>query len=309
MKAVRIHEYGGPEVLLYEDVPQPVPAEGEILIQIKATGVNPADATLRAGFFRGMFDVPLPHILGFDLAGIVTEIGAGVTEFAPGDEVYAMAGWRNGAHAEYIALSATDAALKPTSLNFIEAASLPVASLTSYQAIFDVAGLSAGQTLLVHAASGGVGSIAVQLAKARGCRVIGTASGRNEEFVRSLGVDEFVDYTATRFEEVVSGVDVVFDTIGGDTHERSYKVLKPNGFLVAATQPPNPEALAAHGVRGGMVGVVPSGSQLREVAGLVDAGQVKAHVELVLPLSKVQEAHQKVETHHTRGKIVLQVGE
>lgn len=309
MQAVRIHQYGGPEVLLTEDAPEPIAGDGEILIQVKASGVNPADAGLRAGHFRSLIDPPLPIILGFDLAGIVVSTGAGVTDFAPGDEVYAMSGWRCGAHAEYIALPAAEVALKPASLDFIEAAALPLGILTSYQAIFDLAGLSAGQTLLVHAASGGVGSIAVQLAKAKGARVIGTASGRNEEFVRGLGVDQFVDYTTTKFEEVVSDVDVVFDTMGGDTQERSYKVMKPGGFLVAATQPPSPETLAANGVRGGMVGAVPNGAQLREVAGLVEASQVKAHVEVVLPLAEIQEAHRQIETHHTRGKIVLKVGE
>ncbi|MGH8728265.1 MAG: NADP-dependent oxidoreductase [Burkholderiales bacterium] len=225
-----------------------------------------------------------------------------------GDEVYARPDIaRDGAYAQYIVVRESEVALKPKSIDHIHAAAIPLAALTAWQALFDAAELSSGQTVLVHAAAGGVGSFAVQLAKWRGARVIGTASKRNHEFLRELGVDEAIDYETTRFEDVVRGVDVVFDTIGGDTQKRSWKVLKKGGILVSILTPPSPEEAAAHGVRHAYTFVQPNAMRLAELAQLVDSGKLKPVIETVLPLSETRRAHELGQTGHTRGKIVLDI--
>jgi NADPH:quinone reductase-like Zn-dependent oxidoreductase len=301
MKAVRMHAYGGADVLKYEDAPQPQPAADEVLIRISAAGVNPVDWKIREGYLG---DYNLPHILGADVAGVVESVGTGVQRLKPGDEVYGYTSLRReGTYAEYVAAKESEVTLKPKSIDFIQAAALPVAALTAWQAIFDTAHLDAGQKILIHAAAGGVGSIAVQLAKAKGAYIIGTASARNVEFIRALGVDEAIDYQATPFEDVVSDVDVVLDTMGGETQERSLKVLKPGGILVSIVSPP-PESA---GVRVAIAYVQPSAAQLDEIATLIDSGQLKPCVETVLPLSEVAKAHQLSQSGRTRGKIVLQV--
>lgn len=309
MKAVRIHEYGGPEVLTYEDVPRPEPKDGEILVRIHAASVNPVDWIMRNGDLKDM--IPhLPIVLGWDFAGVVEQVGSGVSDLAPGDAVYANLGPSAGGYAEYATLPASAAAHKPASLDFVAAASVPLVALTAWQSLFEVAGLSAGQTVLIHAAAGGVGSMAVQFAKAKGAHVIGTASAHNADFLRELGADEVIDYTATRFEDVVHDVDVVFDTIGGDTQQRSWGVLKKGGILASVVPPPPSEdAAREHGVRGQFLSSHPSGAQLAEIAGLIDAGQVKPIVDKVLPLAEARQAHELSQSHHTRGKIVLRVGD
>ena len=201
----------------------------------------------------------------------------------------------------------TEVALKPKSIDHVHAAAIPLAALTAWQSLFDSAGLSAGQKVLIHAAAGGVGSFAVQLAKWKGAYVIGTASNRNQDFVRKLGADETIDYQTTRFEDVVHDVDVVFDTIGGDTQKRSWKVLKKGGILVSIVGPPSAEEAAAHGVRQASVFVQPSAAQLTELAKLVESGKLRPIVETVLPLSEARHAHELSQTGHTRGKIVLRV--
>lgn len=306
MKAVRIHAYGGPDVLVYEDVERPAPAAGEVLVRIHAAGVNPADWKVREGYFKAFSNEPLPRILGGDIAGVVESVGSDVTSFKAGDEVYGMTG-ASGGYAEYVAVAAGNLALKPRSLDFVQAAAVPVGALTAWQALFDTAGLSAGQRVLIHAAAGGVGSFAVQLAKAKGAYVIGTASGRNTQFLHDLGVDQVVDYTSTRFEDEVHAVDVVFDTIGGETQERSWQVLKPGGFLVSIVQPPSPETAAARSVRAAVLYAQPDAAELAEIATLIDAGQVKVQVETVLPLTAARQAQELSQSGHTRGKIVLKV--
>jgi len=305
MKAIRIHSFGGAEVLVYEDAPKPEPGEGEVLIRVHAAAINPIDWKIRSGFVKK--DLPMPFILGWDASGEVVASGMGVTEFKPGDAVYTMLGMKAGAYAEYVTAPASLIALKPQSVDHIHAAAVPLVSLTAWQALFDLAGLQQGQRLLLHRAAGGLGSMAVQLAKAKGAYVIGTASSRNADFLRQLGVDEVIDYQSTRFEDVVSDVDVVFDTIGGDTQERSFGVLKKGGFLVSAVSPPSEEMTAAHGVRGAKVFAKPNAARLEEVAALIDAGLVKPIVEKVLPLEEVRFGHELSQSGHTRGKIVLQV--
>ena len=306
MKAVRIHTYGGTDVLVYEDAPRPMAGAGEVLIRVRATTVNPFDCAVRAGYTAAYFNHTLPLILGTDVSGIVEEVGAGVTNFAPGDPVYARAGvFRDGANAEYVAVSASDVAAKPHSLDHIHSAALPHVTLTAWQALVVAAQLAEGQTVLIHGAAGGVGHVAVQLAKVRGAKVIGTASV-NIDFLRELEVDEAIDYSTTSFEDVVSDVDVVLDLMGGDTQQRSWSVLKPGGMLISTIQPPSEEIAAAHGVRQHFVSSTPPiGETLAEVAALVDRGEIKPVVSTVLPLQEIRKAHELIEGGHTRGKIVL----
>lgn len=308
MKAVRIHTYGGSNVLTYENAPRPVPGEGEVLIRVHATTVNPFDCAVRAGYMAGYFNYTFPLILGIDVSGVIEEVGAGVTGFSPGDAVYTRAGvFRDGSYAEYVLSPATDIATKPQSLDHIQSAALPHVTLTAWQALFGLANLSKGQTVLIHGAAGGVGHVAVQLAKSRGAKVIGTAS-ENYAMLESLGVDQAINYTTTPFEKIVHDVDVVLDTIGGDTQQRSWPTLKRGGILVSTIQPPSEETATAHGVRQAMVSSSPPIAQtLTEVARMADAGQIKPVVSTVLPLQDAQRAHQMIEGKHVRGKVVLQV--
>ena len=308
MKAVRIHTYGGPEVLKYEEAPCPKPGPGELLIRVHAAGVNPVDWKIREGYFKQRLNYSLPLILGWDLSGVVETTGPGVTRLKVGDEAYSRPDIaRDGAYAEYIAVRETEVALKPKSIDHIHAAAIPLAALTAWQSLFDTAGLSAGQTVLIHAAAGGVGSFAVQLAKWKGAHVIGTASKRNQDLVREVGADQTIDYQTTHFEDVAHDVDVAFDTIGGDTQRRSWKALKRGGILVSIVGPPSAGEAAAHGVRQASVFVQPSAAQLTELATLVDSGKLRPIVETVLPLSEARRAHELSQIGHTRGKIVLRV--
>lgn len=309
MKAVRIHTHGGLETLVYEDAPRPTPLTGEVLIRVRAASINPIDWKIRDGFGKEMFNHQMPLILGWDVAGTIEAIGPEVEEFKLGDPVYGYTSlFRDGVYAEFAIAKEGEIALKPASLDFVQAAAIPIVALTTWQALFDTAGLQENQKVLIHAASGGVGSIAVQLAKAKGAYVIGTASARNADFVRELGVDEFIDYQSTPFETVVHDVDVVLDTIGGDTQVRSFGVLRKDGFLVSIVEPPSQELTAQHGVRSAMVAAQPNADQLREITALIDSGKVKPFVETVLPLSEARQAQQMSQSGRTRGKIVLQVG-
>ncbi len=308
MKAVRIHQYGGPEVLRYEDAPRPVVKPDEVLIRVHAAGVNPVDWKVREGHVKSMFTYPMPLIPGWDVSGVVQSTGLDTSRLKAGDEVYSRPDIaRDGAYAEYIAVRESEVALKPKSLDHVQAAAVPLAALTAWQALFDAAKIQPGQTLLIHGAAGGVGTFAVQLAKLKGARVIGTASKKNHEFLRSLGADETIDYNTTRFENVVHGVDAVLDTITGETMERSWQVLKKDGILVSILQPPSPEKAAAHGVRCAHTFVQPSVPQLNEIAKLLDAGKLKVIVEKVFPLWEARAAQDLSQTGHVRGKIVLRV--
>ena len=310
MKAVRIHAYGGPELLHHEEVPRPWLKPDDLLIQVAAAAVNPVDWKIREGYLQGFLNHQLPLILGWDVAGTVIEVGPEVTGFKVGDEVYARPDIeRNGSYAEFIAVKANEVALKPTTLDFVHAAAVPLAALTAWQSLVDAAQLQAGQTVLIHAAAGGVGHLAVQLAKARGARVIATASTVNIGLAADLGVDQFIDYTRTRFEQAAKEVDVVLDTIGGDIQERSWSVLKPGGILVSVISPPPEATAAAHNARGAFVFIQPSGPQLTQIARLIDQGQMKPIIHTVLPLSEARQAQVISQGGHARGKIVLHVGE
>jgi len=303
MKAIQIHAYGGPEVLQYEDVPQPKPKANQILVRVHAAGVNPIDWKLREGFLSA----PLPMIMGIDFSAVIESVGSGVTKYRPGDAVFGQVADESGGYAEYAVALESAVARKPEELDHIRAAALPAAGLVSWQALFDTANLTAGQTVLIHGAAGGVGGFAVQFAKWKGARVIGTASGDHVEQVRQLGADRVIDYRKTKFEEIARDVDVVLDTIGGETQERSWQVLKRGGVLASLVQPPSDEKAAARGARGFFVRQKANGDQLAAIADLVVKGTVKVNVETVLPLPEARKAQELSKTGHSGGKIVLAV--
>jgi len=308
MRSVCIFAFGGPEVLRYEDTPCPHPGDGEVLVRVHAAGVNPIDWKVREGKLEGVLPHTLPLILGWDVSGVVEGLGTNLTRFKLGDEVYGRPDVRrDGAYAEFIAVRESELALKPRSVDHIHAAAFPIAGLTAWQALFDAGGLAAGQRVLIHAAAGGVGSLAVQLAKWKGAETIGTASGRNRGLLIKLGIDQVVDYQRERFEEVVAPVDLVLDTLGGDVQERSWKVLKPGGLLVSIVSPPPEGAGAAHGARQAYVFAQADPVQLAEIAALAEAEKLKAIVETILPLSDATRAQELSQQGHTRGKIVLRV--
>jgi NADPH:quinone reductase-like Zn-dependent oxidoreductase len=307
MKAVRIHRYGGPEVLRFEEAPRPEPGRGEVLIRVHGAGVNPVDWKVREGYARDFLKHALPLVPGWDVSGVVEAAGPGATRWKPGDELFSRPDIaRDGAYAEFLVVRESEAARKPRSLDHLLAAAVPLAALTAWQALFDAAGLGPGQTVLIHAAAGGVGHFAVQLAKWKGARVIGTASGGNQSFLRTLGADDTIDYTTTRFEEVVRDADVVLDTMGGDTQQRSWKTLREGGILSTILAPP-PEEAVPPGKRLGYTFVQPNAEQLSEIATLIDAGKVRTVVETVLPLTEARSAQDRSQAGHVRGKIVLQV--
>ncbi len=308
MQAVRFHSYGHPEVLLLEEVPRPTAGSDEVLVRVHAAGVNPLDWKVRAGHLKDWLPHRLPLIPGWDVSGVVEALGPDVTAFKTGDAVYGMLDFgRDGAYAEYVAAGIRTLALKPSSLDHVQAAAVPLAALTAWQSLFDSASLSAGQTVLIHGAAGGVGHFAVQFAKWKGAKVIGTASAGNASFLRELGADKVIDYRTTRFEAAVGDVDVVLDTIGGETQQRSWQVLKKGGILVATLGISSAEAPGEHGVRGAGVSVHPDPAQLARIAALIDAGDLKPVIAAVLPLTEAARAHELSQTGHGRGKIVLKV--
>lgn len=304
MKAIVINEYGDESVLKYQDVPLPEIKDDEVLIKVSVTAINPVDWKIRDGMGE-MFGMKLPIILGTEIAGTIEKVGEKVENLKPGDEVYADPG--AGGYAEYVAVRKDAVAKKPANLDFENASAIPVGALTAQQAIFGLANLQSGQKILIHAAAGGVGSMAVQLAKNAGAYVIGTASGKNEQFVKDLGADEFIDYTKEKFEDVVKDADVVFDTIGGDTQERSFQVLKKGGFLVTSVQPPSQDLANKFGVKTALVNAKPNAEQLAAFAALAEQGKLKTHVDTVLPFSEIKKAHELSKAGKVRGKIVLQL--
>jgi NADPH:quinone reductase-like Zn-dependent oxidoreductase len=308
MNAIRMHSYGGPEVLQYEDAPRPQIRKGEVLVRVHAAGVNPLDWKVRSGSLNGFIQHKLPLIPGWDVSGVVEEVGPGVSQFMKGDEVFAMADpTRDGAYADYIAVPEAALALKPESLYHVRAATVPVSALTAWRALFDLGQLQARQRILIQGGSGGVGHFAVQLAKWKGAYVIATASTKNQELLRKLGADETIDYTTQEFEKLPEKVDLVLDTIGGETQERSWRVLKKGGALLSLVQPPSVEKARRFGVRGMMCSVQPDGAQLGEIAKLIDSAKLKPVIDRILPLSEARRAHELTQDGHIRGKIVLRV--
>jgi len=304
MRAVVINEYGNNDVVQYVDIERPEPQAGEVLVKIHAAGVNPIDWKIRDGAGQRM-GMMLPIHLGGEIAGTVEKVGEGVENSQAGDAVFGTI--KSGGFAEYAITTAANLALKPTSLDFVNAAAVPLGALTAWQAMFEVAQLSSGQKILITSTSGGVGSLAVQMAKNKGAHVTGMASGRNEEFVRSLGVDEFVDYEKQAFEEVVTNMDVVFDNVGGDTFHKAFRTLRKGGFLATVVAFPKDEA-QQYGVSVARVQCKPNAEQLALIRELVDSGKLRAHVATVLPLREVKQALEFSAAGRTRGKIVLEIG-
>ncbi len=304
MKAVRIERYGNEEVVEIADVDRPKPGAGQVLVKVKAAAVNPVDWKIREGLGE-MFGLKPPLILGCEVAGTVETVGDNVEDFSPGHDVYGYLGAYSGGYAEYVAAPASEFVRKPKQINFDAAAAVPVGALTASQGIFDHGKLTSGQRILITGASGAVGSMAVQLANVIGAHVIGTGSGRNEEFVRGLGADEFIDYKKGKFEEEVSDVDVVFDTVGSETQDGAFRTLKRGGVLVSTVNPPSEEKAKQFGVKGAMVMVTPKPDQLAEINRLVETGKLKVRVAKVLPLAEVKKAHQLSASGHADGKIIF----
>ncbi|MEV1167796.1 NADP-dependent oxidoreductase [Nonomuraea sp. NPDC049784] len=311
MKAISQDTLGGPEVLKMVEVDKPVPGPTEVLVRVEAAGLNPTDwkTRERGGFLK---DGP-PFVLGWDVSGVVEESGVGQALYKPGDEVFGMLKYpdKHGAFAEYVTAPSRHFVRKPANIDHVHAAGIPLAALTAWQALVDVAGLKGGQRVLIHAAAGGVGHLAVQIAKARGAYVIGTASAAKHEFLRGLGADELVDYRNEDFAEVVRDVDVVLDTIGGDYGARSLRTMREGGTiisLVLSVLDPNAQAKAAElGIRSEAMLVEPDQAAMRAIAALVEAGRLRVEIAATLPLAEAAKAHELGETNRTTGKIVLTV--
>ncbi len=299
MQAVRVHDYGGADKLKLEDAPRPEPKGGEVLVRLKAAGVNPADWKFRQGAYKAFMPLTFPWTPGLEGAGVVEAVGPGVTAFKPGDAVF---GAINATYAEYAVAPVSDLALKPDALSFEEAASVPVGALTGWGAV-EAADIKPGQRVFVQGAAGGVGLFASQLARNKGAHVIGTASAVNLAFVRSLGV-EAIDYDAAPFETVVHGVDVVIDTVAGEVLQRSWDVLKPGGLLVSVAGRATEEEAKAKGRRFKGAGRVPA-SNLAQVGKLITAGKLTPAIQASFPLSEAVAAQQLCETGHGRGRIIL----
>jgi NADPH:quinone reductase-like Zn-dependent oxidoreductase len=312
MKAVRIHEFGDSGVLKYEDVDRPEPQAGEVLVRVRAVGINPVDCFGRKFPLPGITAGHLPYTLGWDIAGSVVALGEGVTQFALGDEVYGMPRFPGEAQAysEYITSPVADLALKPQRLTHQETAGVPLAALTAWQALFDTSHLQAGQTVFISGGAGGVGHYAIQLAKWKGARVITTTSTRNVDFVRDLGADAVIDYTQQALLDGIKDVDVVLDTIGGDVLKDAFKGVKRGGSIVSLPGHLGVKALGDQlapksGVAFAVIMVHPSGEQMAEMAKLANAGLLKTHLDAVFPLKDVAQAHRLSEGGHVRGKLVL----
>jgi NADPH:quinone reductase-like Zn-dependent oxidoreductase len=306
MKAARILRFGAPDAIVNDDVPQPQPASSQLLVQVKAAGVGPWDALIREG--KSVLTLQLPLTLGSDLAGIVAAVGPGVPNFKTGDEVYGATNPQfTGAYAEYALASANMMAPKPQTLDFVEAASAPVVAVTAYQMLFDYAHATAGQKVLIHGGAGNVGAYAVQLARNAGLHVIATASSADTGYVRNLGASEVLDKNA-RFESVLSDVDVVIDTVGGETRERSLRVLKPSGILISAVSPIPEDVAKRYGARAVFFLVDVTTARLNIVADLFDSGKLVPHIGSVLPLEDARTAHEMLAgAPHKPGKIVLNI--
>ena len=308
MRAVVAHEYGAPDVLKLEQVQKPEPNDDEALVRVIASSVNPADPLTLSGKYAKEFGTHLPLIAGYDIAGVVEKTGANVTKLKVGDAVYGYPTF-GGGWADYVAVKEWEVAAKPKSLNFVESAAVPMAALTAWQALVDVAKLQPGQTILIHGGSGGVGSFAVQIAKARGARVIATASTKNQDLLKQLGADVAVDYTKTKFEDVARDVDAVLDPVGKETLARSYGVVKKGGIVMSLVARPDPAELQKRGIRGTGIASHADADDLSEIAQLIDAGKIKPIVTEVLPLNDAVKAQQQAATHHTRGKVVLRIAD
>lgn len=310
MKAVRIHAYGNADMLHYEEAPIPDVAPDDVLVRVVAASVNPVDWKIREGYLKQMIPYQFPLTLGWDVSGVVEAVGQKVSRFQVGDAVFSRPDIkRNGTYAEYVAIHEDEVAHKPRTISHVEAATVPLAGIAAWEAMVTTAGVTAGQRVLIHAASGGVGSIAVQLAKSRGAHVITTTSEKNRALVKSLGADEVIDYRTQKFEEAVCDVDVVLDTIGGQVQDASWSVLSPGGILVSIISTPPQEKAKSLGVRSAFLFIQPSASILVQLAALIESGKLRPVIGAEFALSDIAKAHALSQSGHATGKIALYVGQ
>lgn len=311
MKAARINGYGESDVVEFDrEAPVPPVSEGKLLIGVRAAGVNPFDWKVRAGYFQEAMPLQFPVTLGGDFAGVVMEVGVGVTRFNPGDEVYGQANvfsGGSGAFAEIVLADQKSVAIKPKTTDFIEAAALPLTGVSAYQALVENIGLSEGWKILIHGGAGGIGTVAIQLAKHLGAYVATTAVADETPYVRGLGADEVIDYRTERFEDIVHNFDAVYDTVGGDTYTRSYKVLKQGGVILSMLEQPNETLMAEHGVKAIYQFTQVTSERLSKLAGLVDGGSIKARIDRIFPLGQAGDALAYLQQDHPRGKVVLEI--
>ena len=306
-RAVRISWFGGTDALMIDPSEIPRPVDDEVLVRVVAASVNPVDTKIRAGTYPAVKDTDLPIILGRDLAGTIEAVGTRAHYMlSEGEKVFAFIGQDRGAQSDYVVVRATELVAAPKSVDLVHAAAVPLAAITAWQGMFDHGGLQAGQRILIHGGAGGVGHLAIQIAKAKGAIVATTCSGEDLEFVRSIGADIAIDYKTERFEDVVSDLDVVFDLIGGETQARSFAVIREGGIIVSTLQAPDPEKAAAHKIRAApRYTAEPNAAQLGEIADLIDAGKIRINVAETFPLQDVRKAHERLERGGVRGKIVL----
>jgi NADPH:quinone reductase-like Zn-dependent oxidoreductase len=309
MRAIIIHAYGGPEVMKLEDVARPEPADDEVLIRVVAASINPVDVAIRKGYLAELVG-NFPLILGMDVAGIVEKVGNRMIKYKVGDPVFAFFTLKGeGGYAEFVTAKENELAPKPSTVSFAQAAGVGAAGATAWEALIDTANLRAGQTVLIHGGSGGVGHLAIQIAKVRGAKVFATASTANQEFLRQMGADVAIDYTQTKFEDVAKDMDVVLDTVGRDTLERSYGVVKKGGIIVSIVDDPKPAALEAHGIRGVSLRCAPKAGVLEELSKLMEAKKLTPVISQTFTMTQVVQAQEQIATGHTRGKIVLIIGQ
>ncbi|MEZ8194203.1 MULTISPECIES: NADP-dependent oxidoreductase [Vibrio] len=308
MRAVRIHQYGGTETLKLENITKPKINDDDILIAVRSAAINPVDWKIREGYLQAFIPYELPVTLGWDVAGIVVEVGSKVSEFNVGDEVFSRPNIaRDGSYADYIAVKADEAVLKSPKLSFSEAAALPLAGITAWQCLVDVANVQPGQRVLIHAGAGGVGHLAIQIAKAKGATVIATASAANQDLLINLGADQAVDYAKSSLKEQIEPVDIVVDTMGGDVQKHSWELLKENGILVSVVDQPDEELAQAHNARAAFVFIEPSSRILKELNSLVEADLLKPLIEHHFTLETIVDAHLQSQSGRTRGKIVIDI--
>ena len=311
MKAIRLHRQGGPEQLVYEDAPEPKLGPGDALVRVHATGITPAELTWPDTYQHCDGSARLPAIPGHEVSGVVEGVADTVDDVLVGEAIYALSSFcRDGAAAQYVAVNAADLTQRPKTLDPVQAAAVPLSALTVWQAFFDHAHLTSGQRVLIHGAAGGVGTFAVQIARRHGAHIVATASAENHDFLVGLGVNEVIDYRHVRFEQAVGDIDVVLDTIGGETRERSWQVLKPGGLLITLPEPiPEGEATArGNGGRRGLFFIVqPNRQQLGTIATLIDSGAVRPIIAETIPLARARQAFERGAGGHTRGKLVLAV--
>ena len=309
MKAVQIHQYGGCDQMQLQEIAIPKPAKGEILIKVHAAGVNPVDWKIREGYLAEMLPHSLPLTLGWDLAGEVASLGEGVTSWEVGNAVYAHSNIsKNGSYAEYIIVAEGDVAAKPKTLSWQKSAAVPLVTLTAWQALKDIGSVKSGDRVLIHGGAGGVGIAAIQLAKQVGAIVYTTSSARNYAFLKELGADEVIDYTKEDFSKL-KDLDIVFDTQGGDVLEKSWATLKQGGSIISVAEIPSQDLATKYQVSAHFCFVQPNANQLFEIATLIDSNELKVEVDSVFRLEDVAKAHEKSESGHTRGKLVLQIME